>query len=698
MQILSLLTLLANGCFTSLVSAGGFQSSTTALVDTSDWQCEYCTFFKGTETTTRFTLANLSDDAFRYAHATGIEEGTSAFIDGQVIYFGESAEHFNLDYSHIGLDSAALHSTYGVYSQYQLSFDYLDLPIRQYKNLVTPFTNAGDKNLDLPAGWLFFNGNNPVAVNPSWSQLDLQRDWQQLKINWQHAIDESFDYQIKVHQVENSGIKAFSAAQIWNATYLPYPVKHKTQSLNAQLSYQLDDFRGTFFYQLSEFDNGIDSLTYPNPFDSLVSGSETAQIASEPDNKAYKVGLTLNYQLQENSWAKLTASTGRLTQDMPFSPYSTNPLLNTDLPQDTLGAKVDTTLLSLRVYSRLSPELSLKARYRYHDQDNQSEQRVYQPVIADSFIGESVTNLPYDYQSGKFSLGGDWRFLPGQLASVEFRTETRKRNFSKVEESDNEGLVGKLRLQHDSGIQLNTSISRFERDATQINMVDFLTVEENPLMQRYNQADRDEDKIKLQFLVNSWQPVSASLTAEYLDLEYTESEIGLQENRKVQYGVEFNWQVVEDINFALYLINEQSDIDLASSQGPNVSDWFASSNDTIDNVGLSLQLANLVDQQIDLSLEYNHADATSEINVNSSSANRMPTIKSDWTTAALKVDYHYSDEWRFQIGYQLDKFDSDDFAIDNVLPGTVSNLITFGAESYNYDVDYFSISFTYQAR
>jgi len=676
------------------VMADGYTSASSASKDTSDWECEYCVRQEGYQGSVTANVGNLSDDAYRFGNYNGVDDGTQLFLDADVLYLDDDAHYFDLQLNNLGLDSQALQSEYGEFGKYQLAFDYEEIPLRKFDQLVTPFNNVGSDSLTLPAGWSFFDGNNSQAATSDWSNFELGSDWKRIKLGWRLNTDNNFDYQFNYQQTKKTGFREFSAAQIWNASYLPLPLDHKIDQLDLRMSYNGGDWWGSFSYQLSSFSNNADSLRYQNPFTSLVTGSEFGEIATAPDNQAYKVGMNLNYRFLNNSWAKLHASYGQMSQDDSFLPYTTNASLVTDLPASDLNAEVDTRDLSLRLYSRVSSKFSVRAKYRYHEQNNKSDQLIYQSIVADSFVGSEATNLPYDYKTNKLSFGGDWRFWPGQIASIEARSDTYERNFSAIRKTDNKGLEGKLRLSNNSGLQLNIKMSRFERDASNAEIIDLLTVDENPLMQRYHQADRDEDKISVQLVSGVWQNFSASLSADYIDAEYINSGLGLQENRRINYGLDTNWQVSDDMELMLYYLTESIEANLAANES-GVGDWFANNTDDIASIGVGLKVKNLLGKPLDLVFDFSRSDADSNITVTNGSVDRLPETGSVWMTAELSLNYQYSKQWDFQLSYQRDEFESDDYAIDGVIPGTINNLLTYGAWSNNYNVNYIVASFTY---
>ena len=62
----------------------------------------------------------------------------------------------------------------------------------------------------------------------------------------------------------------------------------------------------------------------------------------------------------------------------------------------------------------------------------------------------------------------------------------------------------------------------------------------------------------------------------------------------------------------------------------------------------------------------------------------------------LTLDYAFSESTTFRLGYWYEKFDSTDWALEGVQPATVNNLLSMGADPFNYDVNTFLVSFVYR--
>ena len=55
-----------------------------------------------------------------------------------------------------------------------------------------------------------------------------------------------------------------------------------------------------------------------------------------------------------------------------------------------------------------------------------------------------------------------------------------------------------------------------------------------------------------------------------------------------------------------------------------------------------------------------------------------------------------SDSTTVRVGYWYEYYRSDDWALDGVQPATVPNLLSLGADPFNYDVSTVLLSFVYR--
>jgi hypothetical protein len=73
----------------------------------------------------------------------------------------------------------------------------------------------------------------------------------------------------------------------------------------------------------------------------------------------------------------------------------------------------------------------------------------------------------------------------------------------------------------------------------------------------------------------------------------------------------------------------------------------------------------------------------------------FPDLESESDSLRLNVNYQRSERLGIDFSLRYETFTSKDWAIDGVEPDTIATILTFGANSYDYDVWVFGASFRY---
>ncbi|WP_206483681.1 MtrB/PioB family decaheme-associated outer membrane protein [Thalassotalea sp. G2M2-11] len=684
----------ASPFYASSASISSESELSTSAAKIDNWHCEYCPNAQELTGYVSLNFSLLSDDAYTFSTNTGIEKDKPVFVSAQLMYQNDQGQYGQFYLDKLGLDSLALTGKAGLYGSYQFTVDYQQIPQRKYHQLLTPFT-FNDNHLQLPDYWQNLDtiSTNQGLDTSNWQQLDNAIDWQKLALNWRYFSDDNFDYALNYQQLKKSGLQQFSAAQLINASYLPLPINQQTELLDGNISYHQDKLYLNLGYFISHFSNSNDSFFYDNPFSSYVAGSKTGQFSAEPENQAYKIKLNLNYRPRMTTSLKLYAALGKMEQNNALLPYSNNAFLAHDLPVDDFNAQVATKDLSLRLYNKWSPTFKINAKYQYKQRDNKSNRYNFTPVVTDTFIGDSIENIPYDFTKEKWQLDANWRFYRKQKASISLKKANTTRFALAHFKNTEQGIVGKLQLQDQANRHYNIKASHFKRDGEKQSENHYLAVSQNPLLYRYNTADRIENKANIHISSNLSNQLAGNINGYFSKRRYHQSTLGLQDDNRYHYGIDINWQFKPHANFTLFF--QQEKINATSKIGSRFSYWTSKHHDDIVNLGMTLKVSQLIDDKASLSIEALNSDGNSQSKITTTSSEKLPDIKNIWRRLKVNFSYQISPQLSGELLYQHEKLASDDFAIDKLELKTGDNLLTFGALTPNYNLNYTSMKFTY---
>ena len=678
--------------------SNGFKGDKSEDANIENWQCQYCPEIESWSGKINTHIGYLDEDenAFHFANYSGIEDGGALFISGDLNML-EDDNYWNTSFQNLGLDSVGLQSEYGKLGSYQIALAFQSIPIRKYNKLTTPFENTGSNQLTLPSAWVQSGDARDYAGSNLFSPFSLETDWDLFNLSFDYSADNNFDYSTSYRRLQKEGIREFSATQILNATFLPLPVDQTTQDFDASASYMAEKWFVKLNAKVSRFDNQIDSVTFDLPYISLANGGEQGSLSTAPDNTFTNISLYTQYNYAPRSFAKLRFSTGQLKQNDNFLPATTNSNLLVALPKANLDGEVSTNDLSLQIHHWFDEQWTLRIKYRDRERDNKSDQLAYQQVVTDAFIGANLTNLPYDFGKETFSAQLDHRLNAEQKISVAYRSEDKTRNFQSIYKTKEDGFSAKYNGIFFEDIQIAIKGELLSRDSSAPQLIDFLGVTENPLMQRFNVADREQGKIDFQVFYNFSETFSATVSGKYAEQDYDKSDIGLIFNQQENINLDLYWNMNETTNFSVYYQQEEIDTELAGSDGFSSPDWQADNLDEVSSYGFNFSFQNLLDNNLNLTFDYSRSDADSTTGIiRSNVTDTLPSVSSQWSNAELKIDYQYSDNVDFALSFQYQEFENSDFAIDGVPPGSLTNLLTYGAFSHNYEVNYVVLSVGYK--
>jgi len=654
--------------------SGGFIGNKSDQVKTENWQCKYCPENDIWQSKINTHIGYLDEDAFHFGNYSGIEENGALFISGDLNMLKDDT-YWNTSFQNFGLDSVGLQSEYGKLDSYEVALTYQSIPIRKYNRLTTPFENSGSNQLTLPSAWIQSGDARDYAGSNLFSQFSLATDWDLFSLSFDYAADNNFDYSTSYRRLQKEGIREFSATQILNATFLPFPIDQTTQDFVASASYSLEKWFVKLNAKISRFDNQIDSVTYDLPYISLVNGGEQGGLSTAPDNTYTNISFYSQYAYAPRSFAKLRYSTGQLKQNEKFLASTTNSNLLAALPQSDLNGEVTTNDLSIQLHHRFDKQWILRIKYRDRERNNKSDQLVFQQVVTDTFIGSNLTNLPYDFSKETFSSRLDFRLNSHQKSSIGYHSEDKTRNFQSIYKTKEDGFSAKYNATFFDDIQIAVKGELLSRDSSAPQLIDFLGVTENPLMQRFNVANREQGKIDFQLFYNLSENFSATISGKYAEQDYHEIKIGLINNQQENINLDLYWNLNETSNFSVYYQQEKIETELAGSDGFSSANWQANNLDEVTSYGFNFSFQKLLDNNLSLTFDYSRSDADSITDiVRSNITDTLPSVSSLWSNAELKIDYNYSEKLNFSLSFQYQEFENSDYAIDGVISGSLTNL------------------------
>lgn len=682
-------------------------------VDTSGWECNFCPFEDGqTESEVEAGSLYADDVDARFGEFDGIsEDGGYVVVDGLVGARRESGAFWNVTAKDLGLDNRSLVLAAGREGMWRADLGYVSAPHNVYDTTVTPFVAGSASSQSLPAGWVRA-GNTQLmtALGESLRGYDLETTRERWSLGGELDGESGWRTDLRYRHETRDGRRLAGSSFITTASQLAAPVDFVIDQVDWSARYELPRGSVGVSYLGSFFSNESASLAWENPFTAIAPGADLGRSALAPDNQFNQLAVNFGYALGAAWRLALNAGLGRGEQDDGFLPYTTNPLIATaPLPRTSLDGEVDIRHADLQLTGDLGAQLAwlegLRGRlnYRYYERDNGTPTADYEYVEGDSFPAGVATNLAYGYRRQKLSLSGDYdlaRLLwPGRGLAVQLSggwdREEWDRKLQEVENSTEDRGWVRLRVSPLAWLSFDARFGAANRDTDPYVTPLPGGAPQNPLLRKYNLADRERDF--WDFGINLSLPGNVALAFGGFDRQddYVNSPLGLARSRDSGGTADLSWAVSEKISaYAYYGRQEISSLQYGS-QSVGTPDWQADSEDDFETASVGLRMRGL-GEKWNLQLDYFYLDGRGDIEMRSGAAAAFPPLRTRSHGPTLEVEYRATPALDVIGLFRYEHFDSHDWALDGVGPDTVPAILASGARAWDYDATLVGISFRYR--
>jgi len=660
-------------------------------------------------------IGYVADDAYFFGRYNGLQtEGAYLVGDIDAENFSEDGRFWSIRGTNLGLESRYLRLEGGKQGSHKFFLEWDELPNYMNNTVVTPFLGVGTDNLALPSGF-DIETNLDSNLNP----FELQTKRERIKAGASFVAKQRWLFDIDFSHENKQGVEAIGGATIGGTsgevtrnTYnslLPEPIDYDTNQMNATLTYAGDDGQVDLKYHASLFNNNYASLTWQDPF-STQSGVTAGSLALAPDNEFHQLSLTGAYALPYRSRITGVASVGRMTQNQKFQPYTISGIATTPLPSDSLDGEVWLLNGQLKLSSRPITKLRLNADLIYEERDNQTPVQTYGYVILDGRTGSGVQNNPYSYKKGRFNLEANYRFnaISNLRGGYKYIATERSKFDAGREDTDENILFAKYKIKPHATVDLELYGEAGSRDGSGFDQPGY----QNPLMRKYNLADRDRTKAGALINVMATEKLFFGARADYSVDDYTDTQIGLTEASQPTVTLDVSYTPVSNLTtYAYYtwenIESSQNGDDVTSSGGgqggqpaiPTTGSWQANYDDTFDTVGIGAKWTDLGKWDLGADLIFSKAVGHIEMNHESVEEQQFPDNLSEMYSIKLWTDYNYSKQWVYKLGYWYEEYLADNWAVDGLTPyndNVVANTLLLGNTTMDYEVRVFTVSASYK--
>lgn len=681
----------------ALVLGGGVIPPVQA--DFSDWKCAKCEFPGGARGSVELGAITVSDTSARFGDFTGLDEdGSYTLFDVDLNWWGKDGMWFNLAGGELGLDSRSLDMQGGLRGLFEVGLYFQSTPRRFHAEALTPYSLSGTNTLVLPADWV--PGGDTGSMNSLEAALapaGLGYDRDNSGVSFSLVPMQYWSLDADYRQEERDGSARQWANFVNNSAELAQPVSSTTEEYTLGVNYARGKSYLRAEYYGSTYDSDFNGIRWQNAYSGP--GPEFGQKAVAPDNEFHQGSVAASYRF--DAWrtqVSTRVAAGTMKQQAPFLPAT----INDDFAFITLAGahldgRVDTSNTNFKVVTNPGRDLRLTAEFRSDERDNKTPVNFYQGVLGDAWLNPTTrANTPYSFKREDLRLKGVFRVSGLGSFQAGYDQKRFERDLQERAETETDKLWATLQFRPGHSVDGFLTVSTEERDGSDYQ---YLASDspQNPLMRKYNMADRTRDSLRLQLGFEPMDRVSVGVSGDYSQDKYENSTLGLTGSEYSNLTVDATVLLPAESTLYLMYSNENIRSTQVGSQGLTFGDpnWTARVKDVFDTALVGITVPAIKDR-LDVKLDYTYTDSSSRTSMQTNlSSSAYPERTTGMDMVKLYLDYRYSHRLSLHGGYWYETYDSDDWALAGVGPDTVYNVLALGSQPQVYDQGVFWVSFRY---
>lgn len=681
-----------------LLSAAATQA--VAAADTSKWTCSACPYEKaGVSGSVEAGAGAVTGERARYGADNGLNGkrgfgvlgGTLRYRDGTDLYGSGVAED-------IGLDMRALAAELGREGSWRLNLGVSQWPHQLEGAGRSPFIGAGSGVQTLPFPAAASPAQMPLASSLQPVDLGTQRTRSELSALW--IVGPEWTHRVSLRHDVRDGTQRLGASFFSTSSLLAAPVDQTTDQLELSTSYAGRGINATLAYQASIFRNAEGSVTWSNPYNPVVAGASRGQLALAPSNQFHQLMASGGIELAPRMRLSGDVAIGRMTQDEAFLAPTLNPTLavaaSAAMPAASLDGRADTFNASVQLSAAPAEGLRLNASVARNVRDNQTTSRLYPALSTDTFLDPGARRAPaFSFKQNRFKAGADYRIGRTATVAAGVERDERIRSWQDVVSTRETTLWARGSVQPTEELALSLKVSRAERDPSSYGSATWVTSPQNPLLRKFNLAERDRETAALRADLTLSEALSIGLHVDLSRDTFPDAVLGMTLARNLSGGADIAYTVSEQTQLHAFAQAERMRSMQAGSEAFGAPDWWSRSHDTAHVLGFGVKHSALKGR-----LEVGGDVVMSRSRANVGVVTRVaetpyPTATQQRDSLRLHATWKLKDGMSIVGRYAFERQAQADWRLDGLQPDTLVNLLALGETPPNYRVNVFSVALRY---
>jgi MtrB/PioB family decaheme-associated outer membrane protein len=663
-------------------------------VDISKWRCRLCEDMELWSAKISLGMDYVFDDSYKFGeYNTFKEAGGYTNISGIVKSRDEQLGYLDLEFHDLGLDSHSLSIKGGRQGRHDAYLEFNEITHTITDSVWTPY--SGTDALTLPLTWVAASTTGQMdTLDTSLREIELATERKRLGAGIQFTTRSPWRYRFDVRHEDKQGKKQSAGTFFFHAAHLVEPVDYVTNEIDATIFYTQKQWQASLGYYASLFRNDNTSLIWENAFNPVIAGANLGQRSLPPDNQYHQITLAVNYNLNERNHFSGDIFLGRMRQNETFLPPTINQLISAPtLTAESANAKVETTNARLNYFRLVSDNLNLTAHITYDERNNKTPSFWYTPITTDAVISAQQINRPYGYIFTSLELNADYAYSRYTQFELGAEHNLRKRDYVSIDKTEEDTFWSLIRLRQNSMLSLDFKLAHSKREAMSHVIDPNTNPTQNILMKKYNMADRDRRALSLHANITSRSNVGVGISVDSARDEYHRSQLGLTESRDSSSNIDVSVILSPTANLNFFLAQQKIETAYNGSQNFSTPDWSATNDDSLIFWGLGVRRM-LIEEKLEIGIDYKLSRSRGKIYLKSGTA--FTELQTDNESIQLSLDYHHNTKTFLRMLYWHEEYDTDDWALDGLMPTTVTNFLAHGQASASYNIEVIGVIIEHQ--
>lgn len=422
------------------------------------WETDYDGVLEG-------GIGYVSEDNFMFGQYNGLYD-QGAVVIGTARWRGwrgNGPQYWNIEARDLGLETRRGVVQWGIAGRMQVGLLFDNQVQVKNDTARTPFLGEGSSNLVLPGDWVpGANTSDWTRLYPALQGFDQKLERHKYGISFDTAIAGGWSLRTQLSSEQKEGTATVGAAIYSDASsplgvLLPQPVDQRTTDFDLGFDYRGQAVQLDASYRFTDFDNQEDLLTWQNPYSAgygpvVDYPNGIGGLALAPDNRYHRLRLTGAWLIIPKLRMQWDGSYGRTEQNADLPLYTVNPglVVDTPVPITSLDGKVDTATLGINLIGRPLRKLTLEGRYRLDDRRNDSPRDGYLYVRGDGANQPAPKytnyNAPHDTRKQTAAIEGAYRLPKRMKLIAEYAFQRVDRRNAAVEHTNENSLRAQLNI------------------------------------------------------------------------------------------------------------------------------------------------------------------------------------------------------------------------------------------------------------